>query len=395
MTACAENIADSSGTMEKVPEKITLGLLQHACDPNPAQNLDYALNAAKNAAQAGAQIICTQELFASQYFCQSETHEHFDLAEPIPGPKTRAFQELARTEGVVIVASLFEKRAAGLYHNSAVIIDADGSLLGTYRKMHIPDDPQFYEKFYFTPGDLGFQSARTQHGHIGTLICWDQWYPEAARLTALQGAEVLFYPTAIGWLPPEKAQYGETQLQAWMGAMTVATNLTPWVLTMHMLVAILLIGIQIKLIGMAKGDQKRILVVKGLLFKGLIYLGIVVSGIQILAGTGVRQLIDEISIAIPDRMEWIASLGSDLYFHRSFAIAVLVINGLLFYFNVKRNLRLREISWLIGIVVVEALSGIGMAYLGVPAFLQPIHLTLSFIMIALQLNLVQKVKIRA
>ena len=183
--------------------------------------------------------------------------------------------------------------------------------------------------------------------------------------------------------------------QAWMGAMTVATNLTPWVLTMHMLVAILLIGIQIKLIGMAMGDQKRILVVKGLLFKGLIYLGIVVSGIQILAGTGVRQLIDEISIAIPDRMEWIASLGSDLYFHRSFAIAVLVINGLLFYYNVKRNLRLREISWLIGIVVVEALSGIGMAYLGVPAFLQPIHLTLSFIMIALQLNLVQKVKIRA
>ena len=201
--------------MQKAPEKITLGLLQHACDLNPAQNLDYALNVAKNAAQAGAHIICTQELFASQYFCQSENHEHFDLAEPIPGPKTKAFQELARTEGVVIVASIFEKRAAGLYHNSAVIIDADGSLLGTYRKMHIPHDPLYYEKFYFTPGDQGFRAWDTAYGRIGVLICWDQWFPEAARLTALAGAELILYPTAIGWHPAEKAAEGKAQHAAW------------------------------------------------------------------------------------------------------------------------------------------------------------------------------------
>jgi len=160
--------------MEKAPEIITLGLLQHTCSADPEHNLDYTLNAAKNAAQAGAQIICTQELFASQYFCQTERHENFDLAEPIPGPKTEAFQKLARAEGVVIVASLFEKRAAGLYHNSAAIIDADGTLLGTYRKMHIPDDPLYYEKFYFTPGDQGFRAWDTAYGRIGVLICWDQ-----------------------------------------------------------------------------------------------------------------------------------------------------------------------------------------------------------------------------
>lgn len=194
---------------------VTLGLLQHACTPDPRENLATCLAAAARAARAGAHIICTQELFRSQYFCQSEDHACFQLAEPIPGPSTLAFQKLARKHGVVVIASLFEKRAAGLYHNTAVIIDADGSLLGSYRKMHIPDDPLFYEKFYFTPGDLGFRAWDTRFGRIGVLICWDQWYPEAARLTALQGAEILFYPTAIGWHPREKAEYGEHQHLAW------------------------------------------------------------------------------------------------------------------------------------------------------------------------------------
>ncbi len=194
---------------------VTLGLLQHACGADPAANLKRTLAAVERAAQAGAQIICTQELFRSQYFCQSEDHAHFALAEPIPGPSTDAFQRLARKHRVVLIASLFEKRAAGLYHNTAAIIDADGSLLGIYRKMHIPDDPLFYEKFYFTPGDLGFRAWQTRYAKIGVLICWDQWYPEAARLTALQGAEILFYPTAIGWHPSEKAKYGERQHAAW------------------------------------------------------------------------------------------------------------------------------------------------------------------------------------
>jgi N-carbamoylputrescine amidase len=197
------------------PRTVTLGLLQHACSGNPAENLATTLAAAERAAKDGAQIICTQELFRSQYFCQSEEHRYFDLAEPIPGPSTAAFQKLAKKHGVVIVASLFERRAAGLYHNTAVIIDADGSLLGIYRKMHIPDDPLFYEKFYFTPGDLGFRAWDTRFGRIGVLICWDQWYPEAARLTAMQGAEILFYPTAIGWHPSEKKEYGTNQHQAW------------------------------------------------------------------------------------------------------------------------------------------------------------------------------------
>ncbi|KXU34750.1 acyltransferase [Cephaloticoccus primus] len=195
--------------------KRTLGLLQHACANDPAANLQKSLALAEQAARSGAQIICTQELFRSQYFCQSEDHAHFALAEPIPGPSTEAFQALAKKYGVVIVASLFEKRAAGLYHNTAVIIDADGALLGIYRKMHIPDDPLFYEKFYFTPGDTGFRAWQTRLGKIGVLICWDQWYPEAARLTALQGADILFYPTAIGWHPSEKQQYGSTQHSAW------------------------------------------------------------------------------------------------------------------------------------------------------------------------------------
>ncbi len=193
----------------------TLGLLQHACSPDPRENLDTAIRAADRAARDGAKIICTQELFRSQYFCQSEDHANFDLAESIPGPSTEAFQKLARRRKVVVVASLFEKRAEGLYHNTAVVIDADGSVLGIYRKMHIPDDPLYYEKFYFTPGDTGFRSWDTRHGRIGVLVCWDQWYPEAARLTAMSGAEIIFYPTAIGWHPSEKAEYGANQHGAW------------------------------------------------------------------------------------------------------------------------------------------------------------------------------------
>jgi len=194
---------------------VTLGLLQHACAAKPAANLKRALALAERAAKGGANIICTQELFLSPYFCQVEDHANFRLAEPIPGPTTRAFQTLARKHGVVVIASLFEQRAPGLYHNTAVVIDADGRLLGRYRKMHIPDDPQYYEKFYFTPGDTGFRAWTTKFGRIGVLICWDQWYPEAARLTALHGAEILFYPTAIGWLPGEKKRFGTKQHAAW------------------------------------------------------------------------------------------------------------------------------------------------------------------------------------
>jgi len=194
---------------------VTIGLLQTACSADPAANLKKTLAAANRAARQGAQIICTQELFRSQYFCQSEDHRYFALAEAIPGPTTLAFQKLARDRKVVVIASLFEKRAAGLYHNTAVVIDADGSLLGRYRKMHIPDDPLYYEKFYFTPGDLGFRSWSTRYGKIGVQVCWDQWYPEGARLTAMQGAQILFYPTAIGWHPSEKAEHGARQHSAW------------------------------------------------------------------------------------------------------------------------------------------------------------------------------------
>ncbi len=201
---------------KRIPSSIVrVGLIQAACGPDPDANLRKTLAAAKDAAKGGAQIICTQELFRSQYFCQAEDHKYFRLADLIPGPTTVAFQKFARQNKVVVVASLFEKRAAGLYHNTAAIIDADGSLLGLYRKMHIPDDPLFYEKFYFTPGDLGFRAWRTRYGKIGVLICWDQWYPEAARLTALQGAEILFYPTAIGWHPSEKRAHGAQQHSAW------------------------------------------------------------------------------------------------------------------------------------------------------------------------------------
>ena len=194
---------------------VKVGLTQMACGTSARANLTRQLALAQRAVEHGAQIVCTQELFRSQYFCQSENHDCFGFAETIPGPSTDAFQQFAKKHGVVVVASLFEKRASGLYHNTAVIIDADGSLLGIYRKMHIPDDPLFYEKFYFTPGDTGFRSWKTKFGTIGVLICWDQWYPEAARLTALAGAEIIFYPTAIGWHPKEKAQYGTAQHQSW------------------------------------------------------------------------------------------------------------------------------------------------------------------------------------
>jgi len=196
-------------------QTVKLGLIQTAGSADPAANLQKTLALAGRAARRGAQIICTQELFRSQYFCQREDHKNFKLAEPIPGPTTDAFCRLAKKHRVVVIASLFEKRAAGVYHNTAAIIDADGSLLGRYRKMHIPDDPLYYEKFYFTPGDLGFKAWPTRYGKIGVLICWDQWYPEAARLTALQGAQILFYPTAIGWHPREKKNLGERQHDAW------------------------------------------------------------------------------------------------------------------------------------------------------------------------------------
>ena len=197
------------------PSVVKLGLIQTDVSANPDANLKKTIALVERAAKSGANIICTQELFRSQYFCQSENHDCFQLAEKIPGPSTEAFQKLAKKHKVVIIASLFERRTAGLYHNTAVIIDADGSLLGIYRKMHIPDDPLFYEKFYFTPGDLGFKTWDTRYGKIGVLICWDQWYPEAARLTAMQDAQILFYPTAIGWHPSEKAKYGAKQHNAW------------------------------------------------------------------------------------------------------------------------------------------------------------------------------------
>jgi N-carbamoylputrescine amidase len=196
-------------------QTVKLGLIQTDCSADPDTNLRKTLVLAERAVQRGAQIICTQELFRSQYFCQREDYKNFMLAEPVPGPTTDAFQKLAKKHKVVVITSLFEKRAAGVYHNTAAIIDADGSLLGRYRKMHIPDDPLYYEKFYFTPGDLGFKAWQTRYGKIGVLICWDQWYPEAARLTALQGAQILFYPTAIGWHPGEKKKYGERQHNSW------------------------------------------------------------------------------------------------------------------------------------------------------------------------------------
>jgi N-carbamoylputrescine amidase len=201
--------------MPPKPNIVRLALVQTRCSAEPQENLAKALARIHEAADRGAQIVCLQELFTSLYFCQVEDHKYFQLAEEIPGPSTEALSRVARERGVVIVASLFEKRSAGLYHNTAAIIDADGTFLGKYRKMHIPDDPLFYEKFYFTPGDLGFRAWQTRYGRIGVCVCWDQWYPEAARLTALAGAQILFYPTAIGWHPGEKAQYGKRQHDSW------------------------------------------------------------------------------------------------------------------------------------------------------------------------------------
>ncbi len=195
--------------------RFTIGLVQHACGPDLEANVARTEAGLREAARRGAQVVCTQELFRSQYFCQVEDHAYFELAESIPGPTTDRIGALAKELGIVVVASLFERRGAGVYHNTAAILDADGSLLGTYRKMHIPDDPLYLEKFYFTPGDLGFRAWTTRYGRIGVLICWDQWYPEAARLTALQDVSVLFYPTAIGWHPAEKAEYGAAQADAW------------------------------------------------------------------------------------------------------------------------------------------------------------------------------------
>ena len=192
-----------------------VALVQMRCDTEPEKNLAKAIARIRDAAKQGAQIVCLPELFRSQYFCQAEDHANFALAEEIPGPTTDSLGKLAAELGVVIIASLFEKRSAGVYHNTAAIIDADGKFLGKYRKMHIPDDPPYHEKFYFTPGDLGFQSWSTSQGNIGVCVCWDQWYPEAARLTALRGAEILFYPTAIGWHPGEKEKYGVAQHSAW------------------------------------------------------------------------------------------------------------------------------------------------------------------------------------
>lgn len=186
-----------------------------SCSTDPQENLDKACERVEEAADGGAQVICLPELFRSQYFCQKEDASIFDLAESIPGPSTEALSSIAREKKVTVLASLFERRMAGVYHNTLVVIGKDGGIVGMYRKMHIPDDPLYYEKYYFTPGDLGFKSFDTPDAQIGTLVCWDQWYPEAARITALQGAHVLFYPTAIGWHPAEKDEYGVRQHDAW------------------------------------------------------------------------------------------------------------------------------------------------------------------------------------
>jgi N-carbamoylputrescine amidase len=197
------------------PSRFRVGLVQLRVGADPAANIDAAIARIREGAAHGAEIVCLPELFRTPYFCQREDPALFDLAEPIPGPTTEVLARIARELRIVIVASLFERRAAGVYHNTAVVLDADGAVRGRYRKMHIPDDPLYYEKFYFTPGDLGFTAFDTAVGKVGTLVCWDQWYPEAARLTALAGADVLFYPTAIGWHPSEKAEHGEAQVTAW------------------------------------------------------------------------------------------------------------------------------------------------------------------------------------
>lgn len=196
-------------------DTFTIGLIQMRCGADPGANLESAIAKLRQAAAQGAQVACLPELFRTPYFCQKEDPALFDLAEPVPGPTTERIATVAKETRMAIVASVFERRAAGLYHNTAVVLDADGAVRGLYRKMHIPDDPLYYEKYYFTPGDLGFRAFDTRHAKVGTLVCWDQWYPEAARLTALQGADVLCYPTAIGWHPAEKAEHGANQHQAW------------------------------------------------------------------------------------------------------------------------------------------------------------------------------------
>lgn len=199
----------------RTKKKFTLGLIQPRCEAEPARNLRASIKRIQDAARQGADIICLPELFLSHYFCQETDLRNFDLAESIPGPTTEKLGSVARSLGKVIVASLFEKRAVGVYHNTAVVFDADGSTAGVYRKSHIPDDPLYHEKYYFTPGDLGFRAFDTKFGKVGVLVCWDQWFPEAARLTAMQGANVLVYPTAIGWHPREKEQFGKQQHDAW------------------------------------------------------------------------------------------------------------------------------------------------------------------------------------
>ena len=207
--------AQSAAAKSAPPGNVVVALVQMTGHTSKQKNVEKALARIGEAAAAGAHIVCLQELFAGQYPCQSEDHSRFEEAEPIPGPTSEALSAAARQHGVVVVGSLFERRAPGLYHNTAVVFDVDGSLAGTYRKMHIPDDPLYYEKFYFTPGDLGFRAFDTRYGRIGVCVCWDQWYPEAARLTALHGAQLIFYPTAIGWLPDEKEEYGASQHSAW------------------------------------------------------------------------------------------------------------------------------------------------------------------------------------
>jgi N-carbamoylputrescine amidase len=198
-----------------LPDNFRVGLVQMSTTPDPEENLQRAIERVRDAVSRGAQIVCLPELFQTQYFCQREDAALFDLAEPIPGPTTAKLANVAKELRIVLIASLFEKRAAGVYHNTAAIFDADGQLRGLYRKMHIPDDPLYYEKFYFTPGDLGYRAFDTNVGRVGALVCWDQWYPEGARITALQGAHVLFYPTAIGWHPSEKTEFGTAQHDAW------------------------------------------------------------------------------------------------------------------------------------------------------------------------------------
>src|SRR6218665_3850565 len=196
-------------------KNVNIGLVQMSCSDDVEANIQKAVKGIEEAAAKGANIVCLQELFASLYFCDVEDHENFKLAEAIPGPTTELMQDLAKRLNVVIIASLFEKRAEGLYHNTTVVLDADGAYLGKYRKMHIPDDPAFYEKFYFTPGDLGYKVFQTKFAKIGVLICWDQWYPEASRITALMGAEIMFYPTAIGWATDQDEETNQDQYNAW------------------------------------------------------------------------------------------------------------------------------------------------------------------------------------